>query len=112
MSEDTSTLPIGDPEAPPLTEGDDPSAREAAFNALLARLRCPKTLEPLQQLTAAELDKLNLKIESSTIQNLMGEPISHTLCSAVTNSSRTFIYEVTVNAVSLIADEAIPWSDR
>ncbi len=74
---------------------------------LLDILCCPSTKQPLAQLSATELARLNTAIAAGSVMRADGSPQSDALGEALVTRDHKTVYRVDDGIPVLLADEAI-----
>lgn len=75
--------------------------------ALLERLRCPETYQPLSPLTAAQLTLVNDAVAAGTLTDLAGGAVTTALEAGLLREDSALIFPIRDGLPSLLMDQAI-----
>jgi uncharacterized protein YbaR (Trm112 family) len=75
---------------------------------LLAKLRCPETRQPVRLADAAEVTKLNERIQAGAVSNRGGKTVAEPIDAALVREDRKFAYPIRHDIPLMLLEEAIP----
>lgn len=77
---------------------------------LLKILCCPETHQPLHTAERALIVQLNGQIESGTLRNRVGQPVTEKIDYGLIREDNKFLYPIRNDIPVVLIDEAVPLS--